>query len=88
MRRSLVAVRDAGRLDRLDADVLDEHVRRDEHETGDRVTTPGMDDGDRRAVAVADEERALEAELGEQRGQHVQRLVVHVRHRPGPARSG
>ncbi len=83
-----VAVRDASRLDRLDPDVLDEHMRRDEHEAGHWVTAPGMDDRDRGAVAVADEERTLEAELGEQRWEHDQRLVVHVRHRPWFGRRG
>ena len=44
-----------------DADVLDEHVRRQEDELGDRMAGTGVQQGDRGAVAVADEDRTLDA---------------------------
>ena len=58
-----------------DVDVLDEDVRREQGQAGDRVAG-GVDERDRGAVAVADEQRLGRVELREQRGQHVLGLLV------------
>ena len=61
--------------------VLDEHVRGEEHEAGDRAARPAaVDERDRSAVAVADEHGPLDPECVQQRGERDERLVVHVAH--------
>ena len=65
------------RDDALDADVLDEHVRRHRHQSPQRVTRTGIDQRNRRAVAVADQDRALYAELEQELGQTLQCLALH-----------
>ena len=51
-------------------------------QTGDRMAGAGVQQGDRRTVAVTDEDRGPDAQFGEQRGQHDVGLVVHVADRP------
>ena len=71
-------VRDLGSLDLAYANLLDEHVRRDRHNRLDWVMS-GMDQRDRRAVAVSDQDRSVYVELSEQLGKHFERLLVHER---------
>src|SRR5260221_3400436 len=59
--------------------VLDEDVRRLEDDGVHRPTpAAGMDERDRRAVAVADQDRILEAKRRPQLRQRLERLGVHV----------
>ena len=67
--------------DLIDANLLDEHVRRDRHDRGNRVMG-GVDQRDRGAVAVADEHRAFYADGCEEVGEHLERLLVHERRGP------
>ena len=71
--------------DLRDRDLLDEHVRREQRDAGHRVL-PGVDERDRGAVAVADQDRLGRVELGEHLGQHLERLLVEERRRPGAGR--
>lgn len=57
---------------------LDEHVRSDAHESGDGVTGTGVEQCDRRAVAVPHQHRSLDTECHEELRQHDVGLVVHV----------
>jgi len=70
------------RRDRIDRDVLDDEMRRHQHQTADAVILmrPGIDRGDRGAIAVAEQQPAPEADGIEQGGQNHARLVVHVGH--------
>ena len=77
-RRSVVLVGNASGGDAVDRAVLDEDVRGEQREAGDGMAATCVEQGDRRAVAVADEDRPLDAESLEQRRQHVVGLVVHV----------
>ena len=67
-------------LDGGDAHVLGEEMRRDQHQAADAVIlmAAGIDRGDGSAVAVADQQSALEADGVEQSRQRFARLVVHV----------
>jgi hypothetical protein len=59
-------------------DVLDHDVGREQDEGGDAaVAASGMDQGDRPAVAVPEEDRPPHSERVEELGQHDQRFVVH-----------
>ena len=57
----------AGRADASHRHVLHEHVRRHQHEALDRVASGGVDERDRGAVAVAHQQRLLDAQPVEQR---------------------
>ncbi len=59
------------------ADVLDEHVRRHRHQALQRMTRTRVDERNRCAVAVPDQDRAFYAELAQQFGQGFERLAVH-----------
>ena len=66
----------AGELDAPDRDVLDEEMRRDRDHAG-HGKARGMEQGDRAAVAVPEQPRPLDADRGEERGQHLVGLAVH-----------
>src|SRR5260221_3606745 len=77
-----------GRLrfgDALDADVLDEHVRRHHHQPFDAVIHRRVDKRDRTAVGMPDEDRVADAEALEQLRQDLQRFDMHVIDRALPA---
>ena len=57
-RQVAVLVAAPGRLDPLDRPVLDEHVRRQQHQPAHCAAAAGVQQGDRRPVAVPDEESA------------------------------
>ena len=63
-------------LDAGDGDVLDEQMRRDRDDAGDRMAR-GMQQRDRRAVAVTEEPGPLDADCGEEPRQDVVRLLGH-----------
>ena len=63
------------------AHVLDEHMRRDRDDRA-RGVIRGVDQRDRRAVAVADEHRLFQVQAGEQVRQDLERLLVHERRSP------
>ena len=66
----------------LNGDVLDKHMRRHEDEARDMAArSAGVDDRDRRTVAMPDEDGLVDAESIEQLRQGDQRLFVHVSHR-------
>ena len=71
--------------DRLHRDLLDEDVRRQQRQAGDRVAG-GVHERDRGAVAVADEHRLGRVERRQQRGQHVLGLLVEEGRRARGAR--
>ena len=60
------------------ADVLDEHVRRHDHQASDAVFRGCINEGDRSAVGMAHENRVADAEPLEQLGQDLERFDVHV----------
>ncbi len=69
------------RREALNGDVLDQHVRgHDDHADERPMGAPRVDQRDRRSVAVADQDRALDPELVEQRGEGDQGLFVHEIH--------
>ena len=76
-------------LDLGDAHVLDEEVRRDEHQPAHAMILhrTGIDRRDRSAVAVAEQEAALKADCVEHARQHRAGFLVHerdrARHRSG-----
>ena len=53
------------------------HMRRHHDAGADRVVC-GVQQGDGAAVRMAHQYRPLDAQLGQQRGQHLERLAVHV----------
>jgi hypothetical protein len=62
----------------MDADRLDEHVRRHQHQAGNAPPRGGrVDERNGGAVRVPDQQRVRDAELVEQSGQNIQRLLVH-----------
>ena len=65
-----------GLADLGEAHLLDEHVRRDRDDRAAPVDG-GVDQRDRRAVAVADEDGLVDLDGAEHGGQHLQRLLVH-----------
>ena len=67
------------RRDRAHRNILDEEMRRDQHEAAhaEILARTGVDRGDRGAVAVAEKEAAAEADRIEQPRQHIAGLVVH-----------
>src|SRR5690606_32923333 len=70
------------RRNRIGADRLDEQVRRERDDGGVRIREGArVDQRDRGAVAVPDEDRPFDAEGAQQRRQHVHRFVVHEAHR-------
>jgi hypothetical protein len=69
-----------GFADRRQRLLLDEHMRGEQNDTLDRV--PGrVDQGDRRAVAVADEKRPARVYGVEEVGEDLERLLVKERGR-------
>src|SRR5712675_1802162 len=77
-----------GRLrfgDALDADVLDEDVRRHNHQPPDAPAHRRVDKRDRTAVGMPDENRLADAEPLEQLRQDLERLDMHVVDRARPA---
>ncbi len=68
-------------------DVLDEHMRREQDESGDRPMG-GVDERNRPAVAVSDQDRLWGIELGEQFREHIERLGMKERRRPRSGRPG
>src|SRR4051794_31237036 len=66
-------------------DVLDDHVRREQRDAGHRMVS-GVDEGDRAAIAVADEERGGSVELREHLGHDLERLLVEERRGAGERR--
>ena len=68
-----------------EAHLLDEHVRRDRDDRAGWVMG-GVDQRDRGAVAVANEDRLVDAKAGEEARQHLERLFVHERRGPRPGR--
>ena len=67
------------RGDAFHRDVFDEDVRRHCHHAANRTPAGArMNQRDRRAIAVADEDRCFDFELIENFGQHVERFAVHV----------
>ncbi len=82
--RRLVIRRDP--RDPLDGDGLHEDVRGLEDERADgRRMGAGVDECDRRAVAVTEKDRVLELEMLEDGREHLEGLLVHVADRPLPA---
>ena len=71
-------VRVAGCGDPGDRAVLDEHVRSEQNEAGDRATCAGEQQGDRSTIAVADQHRALDPQALEELRQDGVGFVVHV----------
>src|SRR5258706_184376 len=71
--------------DALDADVLDEHVRRHHHQPLDAVIRRRVDKRDRTAVGMPDQNRVADAEPLEQLWQDLERFDVHVIDRARPA---
>src|SRR6266404_3856824 len=72
-------IRLPGRSDAGDGDILDEDMRRLEDEAAHGPPPrAGMDEGDRGAVAVADEDGIGDGERVAQRRQRLQRLDMHV----------
>ena len=67
-------------LDRLDAGILGEEMRRDQHQSADAMILmrAGINRRDRSAVAVAEQKPALETDGVEQKRQRLARLVMHV----------
>ena len=69
----------ADRRDRGDRDLLDEDMRRHQDQTGDLpARQAGMQQGDRRAVAMADQDRFLQPQGLQQAGQGDRAFVMHV----------
>src|SRR5438552_13946962 len=67
--------------DACDRHVLDKDMRRERDERAHRpYLRAGMDERDRRAVAVTDQHRVGDVELVQQRGERDERFVVHVMH--------
>ena len=64
--------------DALNADILDEHVRRHDHQPPDAAFHRRVDERDRSAVGMAHENRVLDAEPLEQLRQDFERFDVHV----------
>ena len=76
--RSVVPIGLADAGDALDGLGLDEHVRRHQHEAGDRPAGGrGVNERDGGPVRMPDQQRALDVELIQQGGQDVERLLVH-----------
>ena len=73
------------RADLREAHRLDEHVRRDGDHRAHRMRG-GMDERDRRPVAVTDEDRLFDPERVEEARQQLQRLLVHEARRAWPRR--
>lgn len=63
--------------DALDAEIFDKDVRSQQHEAPHAVVNPGVDQRDRGTVAVADENRRFQVELGEEFGESFEGFVVH-----------
>jgi hypothetical protein len=63
------------------AQVLDEDMRGHDHEASHAVPGAGVDQRDRAAVAVPDQDRLAHLERVEHARQRLERLVVHVAHR-------
>ena len=70
----------AGLANRGERHVLDDDVRSEQDEPADRVR-PGVDQRDRGAVAVPDEDRLLGVEPAEDLRENVERLLVEERRR-------
>jgi hypothetical protein len=66
----------AGLLDARERELFDEEMRRHDHQPGDLVTGR-VEQGDGGAVAVPEQPRSLDADGGEQRGQHLVGLTLH-----------
>lgn len=69
--------RHLGLGDAFDAEVLDEDVRSKQHKAAHAVVNPRINQCDRGAVAVADENRRFNVELGEEFGESFEGFVVH-----------
>src|SRR6202007_516956 len=64
--------------DALGAEVLDEDVRSKQRKAAHTVVSTGVDQCDRDAVAVADENWRFHVELGEEFRESLKGFVVHV----------
>src|SRR5579859_1380446 len=63
--------------DALDTEVLDENMRSKQHQSAHAVMNPRVDQCDRGAIAVANENWCLQVELGEEFGESFEGFVVH-----------
>src|SRR5262245_4742372 len=78
-------LRELGRLegglgfgDALHRNVLDEDVRGEHYQPRQAVARAGVDERDRRAIGVSDQHRLPDREPGEEFGQRLERLAMHV----------
>ncbi len=69
-------------------DVLDEDVGREQDQAGHGMPAPGVEHGDGATVAVPDEDGPLQPQPRQHLRQHLERLAVHVAHRPRPLPGG
>ena len=76
----------AGLRDGGDREVFHDHMR-GHHDAGGHRVAAGVQQGDGAAVRMADEHRLADVQVGEQRGEHLPGLAVHVVGLQAPGRS-